>query len=72
MQRVVNQASEGTRRKELPPSFSDWTVREVDRLLAARATARTAEERATVELKIAILCDAAQRFGRSLAESAEL
>ena len=47
-------------------------TRGVDRLLQARKRARTPDERAQVELQIAVICDAANRYGRTLAETAEL
>jgi hypothetical protein len=51
--------------------FAEWAAQEVDRLLQTRSSARTPADRAQVELQIAIVCDAAQRFGRSLTETAE-
>ena len=57
-----------------PPeaTFPEWALDEVDRLLQARSRAATAAERAQVELQIAVICDAANRYGRTLAETAEL
>jgi hypothetical protein len=54
------------------PSFPEWAASEVDRLLRERAQARNREDRAQVELQLAVVCDAAQRYGNSLAEVAEL
>jgi len=45
---------------------------EIQRLIQARQNARTPEERAQHELRLAIVCDAAHRYGRSLAELSEL
>jgi hypothetical protein len=52
-------------------TFPDWAAQEVNRLLRAREHARTAAERAQYDLQLAVLCDAAHRYGRSLAESSE-
>ena len=56
----------------LPTSFPEWILREVDRLLNARAEADTKEEQAQVDLKLAIVFDAAHRFGQSLTEVSEI
>jgi hypothetical protein len=72
MQRVAGQAVSRTPRADLPLCFPEWAAVEVDRLLAARQIARSRDERAQVELQIAALCDAAQRYGRSLLDAAEL
>lgn len=56
----------------IAPSFGEWAAQELERLIRARSAARTAEERTQVELQIATVYGAAQRFGRSLADSAEL
>ena len=56
----------------LEATFPEWALGEVDRLLRARARAATPDERAQVELQIAVICDAANRYGRTLAETAEL
>ena len=53
-------------------TFADWAAQEVHRLLEARNNARTAAERSQYELKLAVLCDTADRYGRSLAETSEL
>lgn len=53
-------------------SFPEWALSEVDRLIDARSHARTPAERAQVELQLAVLCDAANRYGRTLTETAEL
>ena len=60
------------RRAEPPVTFPEWAVREVERLLSARASARSREERYEIDLQLAVLCGAAERFGRSLTEAAEL
>jgi hypothetical protein len=54
------------------PSFGEWASREIERLLDARSTAATPDERAEVELRLAVVYDAAGRYGRSLAEVSEL
>jgi hypothetical protein len=56
----------------LRSSFPEWAAREVERLLKARTTSGSAAERAQLELQLAVICDAAQRYGNSLAESSEL
>ena len=53
-------------------TFPEWALNEVDRLLQERSRAATSAERAQVELQIAVICDAANRYGRTLAETAEL
>jgi hypothetical protein len=53
-------------------TFPEWAAQEVSRLLHARERARTATDRAQVELQLAILCDAAHRYGNSLAENSEI
>jgi hypothetical protein len=53
-------------------SFPEWVVREVERLLEARAGARSSEERADFDLKLAVIYGAAERYGRSLVEVSEL
>ncbi|MFN3649821.1 MAG: hypothetical protein ACK47B_09575 [Armatimonadota bacterium] len=53
-------------------SFPEWAAAEVGRLIDARAQATTTAEQAELELRIAMVYDAAQRYGRSLADSAEL
>ena len=52
--------------------FPEWALVELDRLLRARSLARTPEERFQAELQAAILQDSADRYGRHLAELAEL
>lgn len=52
--------------------FPEWALGELDRLLRLRSQARTLEERFQVELQAAILQDAADRYGRHLAELSEL
>lgn len=51
--------------------FPEWLSAEVDRLIQARQSARTTEEQEQYELQLAIVCDAANRYGRSLAETSE-
>ena len=58
--------------QEPPPTFADWATREVNRLLKARDHARTAAERVQYELQLAVLCGAADRYGRSLVETSEI
>jgi len=52
--------------------FPEWAVAELQRLIQARQNARTPDERAQCELQLAIICDAAHRYGRSLAEFVEI
>ncbi|MGV3723735.1 MAG: hypothetical protein ACO1SX_22785 [Actinomycetota bacterium] len=52
--------------------FPEWVASEINRLLQARQNAHTPEEQAQCELQLAIVCDAAHRYGRSLAELSEL
>lgn len=56
-----------------PPvrTFPEWASLEIQRLLEARAAAADDQERAQFDLQLAILCDTAQRYGRSLTEIAE-
>jgi len=53
-------------------SFPEWLGQEMDRLLRARAAASSLEERAQVDLQLAVLCDVAQRYGRRMLEASEL
>lgn len=52
--------------------FPEWASAELNRLLAARQNARTPEERGQYELQVAMIYDAAHRYGRALAEVSEL
>jgi hypothetical protein len=52
--------------------FPEWAASELQRLIQARQVARTVDERTQCELQIAIICDAALRYGRTLAEFGEL
>lgn len=52
--------------------FPEWVAAEINRILQARQSARTPEEQEQYELQLAIICDAAHRYGRSLAETAEI
>jgi hypothetical protein len=52
--------------------FPEWASAELNRLLNARQNARTPEERGQYELQLALIYDAAHRYGRSLAEVSEL
>ena len=61
--------SDGNR---LATSFPEWAAREVDRLLAARAHAGSMEEKAQCDLQLAVICDAARRYGEALEDAAEL
>lgn len=56
----------------LATSFLEWAAQEVDRLLAARAHAGSLEEKAQCELQLAVVCDAARRYGEALQDVAEL
>lgn len=64
------------RMKPEPPvtrnCFPEWVAAEINRLLQARQAAGTPEEQAQYELQLAIICDAAQRYGRSLTELSEI
>jgi hypothetical protein len=53
-------------------SFPEWAATELDRLLRARSKATSDEERANCDLQLAVVCDAAERYGRSLVEAAEI
>ena len=52
--------------------FPEWAVRQVDRLIHARALATTAAERAELDLQIAAIYDTAGRYGNSLVDASEL
>lgn len=52
--------------------FPEWVATEMARLIQARQSARTPEERAQYELQLAIVCDVAHRYGRALAETSEI
>jgi hypothetical protein len=56
----------------LVTSFPEWAVGEVDRLLTARERARSVEEKTQYDLKLALICDAARRYGDNLEDTAEL
>ena len=56
----------------LEATFPEWALSEVDRLLAVRSRALTPDERAQAELQIALICDAADRYGRTLVDTSEL
>lgn len=56
----------------LRSSFPEWAAGEVERLLKARAVTGSPAERAQLDLQLAVICDAAQRYGNSLAETSEL
>lgn len=53
-------------------NFPEWAATEVVRILRARERAESHEERAQYELQLALLCNAADRYGRSLTEASEL
>lgn len=53
-------------------SFPEWASQEIERLVTARIEASDDRERAQYELQLAVIYDAAQRYGSSLAEAAEL
>ncbi|HTE17497.1 MAG TPA: hypothetical protein VK689_03840 [Armatimonadota bacterium] len=52
--------------------FPEWAVRQVDRLVHARALATTTAERADLDLQIAAIYDTARRYGSSLVDASEL
>ncbi len=47
-------------------------MQEIERLLSSRRYAQSSEERAQCDLQLAVVCEAARRYGVSLAEYAEL
>lgn len=65
-------AKDDTQESYISPCFPEWALRELDRLLRLRSEARTLDERFQAELQAAILRDAADRYGRHLAELSEL
>lgn len=69
--RATNPAVENEE-AHVAPCFPEWVLGELDRLFQVRSQAQTLEERSQAELQAAILQDAADRYGRHLAESAEL
>ncbi len=58
--------------EQAAPCFPEWAAQQVDRLVRKRCGACTAEERALLDLQLAALCDVGDRYGRRLAEAAEL
>jgi len=72
MHGVTSEAGERLQERQSNTSFGEWASVELDRLIRMRAAAPTPQERAQVELQIAAVYDMAQRFGRSLADTAEL
>lgn len=55
-----------------PTTFPDWASQEIERLMSARQSVQDPQERAQIDLQLAVVCDAARRYGHSLVEAAEL